>query len=149
MADMFKFAQGPARPATAEEIARENTLEHKTNPDLHRRIDNTLTAYISEDAYLLTAEGDYLLGSTANDTPVTIDNLETEDGDPIETEDGITIQIESSETPDPGDIFYLIANTMTDTGYPQTHALSVQGVNSFRTTTTKTHTEESTTSEIP
>lgn len=148
MADNYKFAQGPARKATPAEIARETDPGY-TAPDLHRRIDNELTAYTTEDAYLLTSDGDYLLGSESDDTPIEIENIETEDGDIIETEDGIAIQTEDSDTPPPAEEFYLLADSIAETSYPVTYSLTVQGVNSFRTSKTTIHTEESETSEIP
>lgn len=62
--DDFKFAQGPARPATPEEIAREQDIpgqyNHSTKPDLHRRIDNDLTYVETEDIYLMTEDDECL-----------------------------------------------------------------------------------------
>lgn len=57
MIDDYKMAQGPAKPATPEEIAKE-TDPGKTEPNLHRRIDNESTPLtegeVSPDTYSLT-----------------------------------------------------------------------------------------------
>ena len=66
MADETKLAQGPARPATASEIAQDENTGYMY-PNLHRRIDTDLTGtaedcYITtEDGYRLTTEDGYLL----------------------------------------------------------------------------------------
>lgn len=48
----YQLAQGPAKPATAEDIARDQS--GITNPNLHRRIDVITSATISEDTVLMT-----------------------------------------------------------------------------------------------
>lgn len=57
MIDDYKTAQGPAKPATPEEIAKE-TDPGETKPNLHRRIDNESTPLtegeVSPDTYSLT-----------------------------------------------------------------------------------------------
>lgn len=57
MIDDYKMAQGPAKPATPEEIAKE-TDPGMTAPNLHRRIDNENTPLtegeVSPDTYSLT-----------------------------------------------------------------------------------------------
>ena len=49
--DDYKMAQGPAKLATPEEIAKE-TDPGMTKPNLHRRIDNE--GEVSPDTYSLT-----------------------------------------------------------------------------------------------
>jgi hypothetical protein len=60
MIDNYKMAQGPAKPATPEEIAKE-TDPGKTKPNLHRRIDNESTPVADDelvpDQYSLTVGG--------------------------------------------------------------------------------------------
>ena len=148
MADDYKFAQGPARLATDAEIAREVAPGHMTKPDLHRRIDNDLVEYATEDAYLLTEDGYCLLGEDNSDVPASViietelgDELETEEGDPIETDDG--------QAPTPASSFYLMGDIISDTSYPINYSLLVQGVNSYRNIHTIIHDEDSTTTEIP
>ena len=53
-----QLAQGPAKPATPEDLERDAT--GITNPNLHRRIDNT-PVEIYFDTYELTTEDDYVL----------------------------------------------------------------------------------------
>ena len=63
MIDDYKMAQGPAKPATPEEIAKETDpiYEGKTKPNLHRRIDNESTPLSPEevkpDTYELSVGG--------------------------------------------------------------------------------------------
>ena len=67
MINDIKLAQGPAKPATAEDLERDAT--GITNPNLHRRIDDTpveikFGAYElgTQDGYTLTTQdGDILL----------------------------------------------------------------------------------------
>lgn len=60
MIDDYKMAQGPAKPATPEEIAKETNPGY-TKPNLHRRIDNESTPLdegeIKPDTYELTVQG--------------------------------------------------------------------------------------------
>lgn len=60
MIDDYKMAQGPAKPATPEEIAKE-TDPGKTTPNLHRRIDNECTPVaddeLAPDQYSLSVGG--------------------------------------------------------------------------------------------
>ena len=60
MIDDYKMAQGPAKPATPEEIAKE-TDPGKTTPNLHRRIDNEDTpkqeGEVKPDTYTLNVSG--------------------------------------------------------------------------------------------
>lgn len=61
--DNVKMAQGPAKPATAEDLQRDAV--GITNPNLHRRIDNDLS-FISEDVALST-ENDDVIGTNDGD----------------------------------------------------------------------------------
>lgn len=68
------LAQGPAKPATAEDLVRDAV--GITYPNLHRRIDTDLSATISEfyltteDGYRLTTEdGFQLLGTSYEPAP--------------------------------------------------------------------------------
>lgn len=100
-----KFAQGQAKPATAENIQKD--IIGITDPNLHRRIyteSKPVEEMLStEDDFVLAIDDDFMLSSIVDE--------------PVET--------------------------------PYTYTLSVQGVNSYRTTQTKVHDESSTESEIP
>lgn len=60
MIDDYKMAQGSAKPATPEEIAKETNPGY-TKPNLHRRIDNESTPLSPEevkpDTYELSVGG--------------------------------------------------------------------------------------------
>lgn len=106
MFDDYRLAQGPAKPATPEDITKDE--QGITNPNLHRRIDNG--DVVSNDYILLTP-----------------DNYEL-------------------ATPDD---FSLVAPVAEYVENDTQYSVLVQAVNSYRSTSYKTHDEDSTTSEVP
>jgi len=59
MSENYAYAQGPVKPATAEDLVRD--ASGITKPNLHRRINNDLTVLgedeVEKDTYLLTVQG--------------------------------------------------------------------------------------------
>ena len=64
MTDIIPIAQGPAKPATAEDLQRDAV--GITNPNLHRRIDDTPIEPESEE-YLLVDQSDFILCNQAGE----------------------------------------------------------------------------------
>lgn len=105
MSDNYSFAQGQAKPATAEDLQKD--AAGVTDPNLHRRFNvdsNLVEDYIStEDGFILEIDDDFVLTSMVDEI--------------VET--------------------------------PYSYMLTVQGVNSYRNTTTELHDEDADDSEIP
>lgn len=75
----YPFAQGQARPATPEEIARETAPpKYRTYPDLHRRIEEGSSSTV-EDMFLLSEDGVFLC--TEDDDLLVSGVEETTEGD--------------------------------------------------------------------
>ena len=113
-------ARGVARPATPEEIERERLLY-----------------YLATDAgdYLLTDTGDFIVPNVP-EFGYTNPNLHR--------------RIDNEIIVEPGSDYPFVKYDAEGNAYPQTVKLGVwDGRCSYRTTTTYTHDEESTTCEIP
>lgn len=108
--ELLQMAQGPAKLATEEDLAKDRV--GVTKPNLHRRIDNDLGVVPNKEVYLLTTDDYYLI-----------------------TEDDYFIMV---CIPDE-----------TASSYSYSYTVSVGGVNSFRTSSTITHDEDSNDSEVP
>lgn len=143
--DVPKTAQGPAKLATLEEIAKE--IENK---DTFVGDGITSTFTLSEVAFSLedvTVDGveipstDYTFDEETN--AITFAVAPADESEIVVTYNGKTKpnlhrRIDNESTPlDEGEI------------KPDTYELTVQGVSSYRTTKSEYHDEESTTSEIP
>jgi hypothetical protein len=110
-----QLAQGPAKPATSEDLERD--ASGITNPNLHRRIDNS-PIEITGSEYVLSDQDDYILCN--------------------QQDEELLINFYSPFSPSEPTI-----------ALNSSYILNVAGVNSYRTTNTITHEEESTDSEIP
>lgn len=148
MIDDYKMAQGPAKEATPEEIAKET--ENKDDTFTGDGI--ILTFTLSELAFSLedvTVDGveipstDYTFDEETN--VITFAVAPADKSEIIvtytcngKTKPNLHRRIDNESTPlDEGEI------------KPDTYELTVQGVSSYRTTKSEYHDEESTTSEIP
>lgn len=69
MSDNYSFAQGQAKPATAEDLQKD--VEGVTDPNLHRRFNvdsNLVEDYIStEDGFILEIDDDFVLTSMVDE----------------------------------------------------------------------------------
>ena len=146
MADKLNLAQGPARLATPEEIARETNPGY-TAPDLHRRIADGVSIYVTAEGYLVTEDYRYIVADIYEESP-TSDVIETESGDPIETESGEYIEFDG-ESGDKEDEYLLVTDFILGKAQEAHFALTVQSVNSYRTTSIDVHDDDSDISEIP
>lgn len=148
MSDDFKFAQGPAKLATQDEIDKESDEHgHITYPNLHRRIDNDLNAYVVEEVYLTTQDGFILETESSDIQPTESPVLETENGDQLYTEDDELLEADTEIVP--GDGALICSDLLIDGPYATTYSVMVQGVNSYRGANRQTHIEDSNVSEIP
>ena len=172
MVEIPRTARGVARLATEEEIAREESLYYiasdlgfiittdsgiplvpntgdfgYTNPNLHRRVYTDLESEsrpldpynkLRYSAPIAVTDEDNLLAETEEEVLAsrygTWNQMEAEGGSPeADYSDYLFVHYDENGHP-----------------YPQTVVLGVwDGVHSYRTTTTYTHDEESTTCEIP
>lgn len=120
MIKIAKTAKGLAKPATAEEIARED-----------------VKYFLSDDlgSLLLSDLGEFLVPNTP-DFGYTNPNLHR--------------RIDEDAIIPPGSDYSFVEYDEFGNPYPQKVVLGVwDGINSYRTTETITHDEESTTCEIP
>lgn len=146
--DDYKMAQGPAKPATPEEIAKETGNKE----DTFVGDDITLTFTLSEAVFSLEV--------------VTVDDVEIPSTDYTFDEETNTITFAVAPTDNSEIIVTYTCNGKTkpnlhrridnestplDDGEakPDAYELTVQGVNSYRTIKSEYHDEESTTMEIP
>ena len=147
MIDDYKMAQGPAKPATPEEIAKETE-----NKDTFVGDGITLTFTLSEVAFSLkdvTVDGveipstDYTFDEETN--AITFAVAPADNSKII-----VTYTCNGKTTPN---LHRRIDNESTPLSHeevkPDTYELSVGGVSSYRTTTHTIHDEDSETSEIP
>lgn len=147
MIDDYKMAQGPAKLATPEEIAKE--IENK---DTFTGDGITLTFTLSEVAFSLEdvtvddveiPSTDYTFDEETNAITFAVAPADKSEITVTYTCNGKTKpnlhrRIDNESTPlDEGEI------------KPDTYELTVQGVSSYRTTKSEYHDEESTTSEVP
>lgn len=120
MVGYLKTARGLAKPATPEEIAKEDSKY-----------------YIASDIELiLTTDTGDLIAPNTGDFGFTHPNLHRRIEDDVTVPEGVSYPL-----------LYLDPNGVP---YKQTIKIGVwDGINSYRTTDTHTHDEESTTCEIP
>lgn len=150
MIDDYKLAQGPAKPATSEEIAKESEI-HEEN-DKFTGDGTKVTFNLSTQAISITE--------------VTIDGVVVSAADYELDERGMTVTFVVAPANESS-----IVITYSSSGYtkpnlhrriddestplspeevkPDTYELTVHGVSSYRTTTHTIHDEDSETSEIP
>lgn len=141
--DDLKYAQGPAKIATAEDLAKDQA--GITYPNLHRRIDDE----IGSNSQIFIGDGhtksfqiiyvrtlDEIISVTVNDTSVSNYTLD---------EDIITFT-----TAPKANATIVVTFTFTqEENECASYSLTMGGTHSYRTVGYKYHDEESTTSEIP
>lgn len=149
LADL-SYAQGPVRPASPEDLAKDtNGL---TKPNLHRRIDNELTGDTSMDFHEEKFIGDgktktFKLQNHSNIekvVEVTVNNAEVE-----YTFNSSTNKVTLTSAPSADSLIRIVYYMIIPNVSPDQYSLFVGGLNSFRGVEHFYYDENSTTSEIP